>query len=74
MVNQYPQQAYQRKLKAIIELAGRWQLRIDNNEWPELDNQLNKFSQFAHDYIKLLERIPGAVMSPQFDLNRGVGK
>jgi len=67
-------EAYQYKLEAIIELANRWLERIDDQEWPELDNLLKIFAEFAANYIKLLEQIPAEITRPQFALSRGVDK
>jgi hypothetical protein len=74
MLYQYGTQAYQHKLAAIVELAQRWQERINDKEWPELDELLKTFAAFAEDYVRLLKQTPVEISRPKFALSRGVDK
>ncbi|MDM8527066.1 hypothetical protein QUF58_02535 [Anaerolineales bacterium HSG24] len=74
MLNQQPTARYQRKLKAIVALADRWQGAINKEEWPDLIKLLKKFSGFSKGYIRLTEQMPPEIARPQFVLKRGIDK
>ncbi|MBN1992229.1 MAG: hypothetical protein JW953_05965 [Anaerolineae bacterium] len=73
MLRQRRKQAYQRKLDAILKLAGQWYLYFQSKqEWPELLAILKNFSDFAGDYVRLLENAPSPMVTPHYVLHAGI--
>jgi hypothetical protein len=72
MSQQTPVLRFHRELQAMTHRADRQQQHPQIAQWPALGTLLREFSDFAKDYMSILEKTPETISRSPFAMNAGV--